>query len=180
MVQIRGTEIFKSMSGIHFKREALSNKAESCLTPLLPLRCQARQTAWLAWPAPFQSSSIIKTLCSQSNALLGSRLWVRRELSVTFCQFGQLSVGTTVRGPTVSRPWTTVCQRKLSELWKTVRSYSCPLPNCRRKLLELWKNSPQKFKLYPVFISIPISQAATPGPRFNKRKKLAPATTSRC
>ena len=41
-------------------------------------------------------------------------------------------------------------------------------------------NSPQKFKLYPVFISIPISQAAAPGPRSNRRKKPPPATTSRC
>ena len=29
MVQIRGTEIFKSMSGIHFKREAMSSKTKT-------------------------------------------------------------------------------------------------------------------------------------------------------
>merc|ERR1712115_629181 len=60
------------------------------------------------------------------------------------CQWGQLSVGTTVSGDNcqwrqlsvgtaVSGPWTTVrgnCQ--CSE--KTVRSYSCPLPNCQWKL----------------------------------------------
>ena len=61
---------------------------------------------------------------------LDSNSRVRRQLSVIFCQWEQLSVGTTVRGPTVSRPWTTVrgnCQS--SE--KTVRSCSCPLPNCQ-------------------------------------------------
>ena len=33
MIQIRGTEIFKSMSGIHFKKEAMSsrNKSNICL-----------------------------------------------------------------------------------------------------------------------------------------------------
>ena len=49
------------------------------------------------------------------------------------CQIGQLSDRTTVSGTTVSGPWTTVrknCQ--CSE--KTVRSYSCPLPNCQWKL----------------------------------------------
>ena len=46
------------------------------------------------------------------------------------CQIGQLSNRTTVSGP-----WTTVrgnCQ--CSE--KTVRSYSCPLPNCQWKLFS--------------------------------------------
>ena len=43
------------------------------------------------------------------------------------CQCGQLSVGTTVSGPTVSRPWTTV-RGNCQSYEKTVRSYSCPLP----------------------------------------------------
>ena len=106
-----------------------------------------------------------------------ARLWDNCQLSTVRsdnCQCGQLSVGTTVSGPTVSRPWTTV-RGNCQSYEKTVRSYSCPLPNCQRKLSELWK----KFKLYPVFISIPISQAAAPGPRSNRRKKPPPATTSR-
>ena len=45
------------------------------------------------------------------------------------------------------------------------------MDNCQRKLSELRKNSLRKFKLYPVCISIPISQAAAPGPRSNRRKK---------
>ena len=57
----------------------------------------------------------------------------RKTVSADNCQWGQLSVGTTVSGTTVSGPWTTVrgnCQ--CSE--KTVRSYSCPLPNYQWKL----------------------------------------------
>ena len=50
------------------------------------------------------------------------------------CQCGQLSVGTTVSGPTVSRPWTTV-RGNCQSYEKTVRSYSCPLPNCQRELI---------------------------------------------
>ena len=48
-------------------------------------------------------------------------------------------------------------------------------------LLHQWRSlKPPPPRLYPVFISIPIPQAAAPGPRSNRRKKPPPATTSRC
>ena len=53
------------------------------------------------------------------------------------CQCGQLSVGTTVSGPTVSRPWTTV-RGNCQSYEKAVRSYSCPLPNCQS--FEIYSN----------------------------------------
>ena len=47
-------------------------------------------------------------------------------------------------------------------------------------LLHQWRSlKPPPPRLYPVFISIPIPQAAAPGPRSNRRKKPPPATTSR-
>ena len=73
-----------------------------------------------------------RTTVSADNCQIG-QLSDRTTVRSDNCQIGQLSDRTTVSGTTVSGPWTTVrknCQ--CSE--KTVRSYSCPLPNCQWKL----------------------------------------------